>query len=161
LPAIDDALRRGELSYAKVRALTRVANPENDRRLLEIALASTGAQLERICRKFRRVVVEQILNEGERLDDRRYVQDITLPSGLVRIEAVLHPDEAALVMKAIEAARAAATTVTAAAAPPVTVANAATAPVAGAGASVAPAPVGASAETRRVRLITSRPDALV
>src|SRR5262249_54893372 len=35
LPAIDDALRLGKLSYAKVRALTRVATAENERRLLE------------------------------------------------------------------------------------------------------------------------------
>ena len=55
LPRIDDALRRGQLSYAKVRALTRVATPENEERLLEMALASTGAQLERLCRKVRRV----------------------------------------------------------------------------------------------------------
>src|SRR5512139_2216983 len=30
LPAIDGALSRGELSYCKVRALTRVATPENE-----------------------------------------------------------------------------------------------------------------------------------
>jgi hypothetical protein len=58
LRAIDDALRCGKLSYAKVRALTRVATGENEGRLLEMALSSTGAQLERICRTFRRVVAE-------------------------------------------------------------------------------------------------------
>jgi hypothetical protein len=102
LPRIDEALRRGVLSYAKVRAMTRVATAENEERLLEIALATTGAQLERVCRRFRRVVD---LVEGERLDERRYVRDEVLSSGLVRITAVLQPDEAALVMKAIEAAR--------------------------------------------------------
>jgi hypothetical protein len=43
--------------------------------------------------------------EGERLDERRFVRDEVLPSGLVRITAVLQPDEAALVMRAIEMAR--------------------------------------------------------
>jgi hypothetical protein len=76
--------------------------------LLQLALASTGAQLERICRAFRRVVAEQILPGDPTPDERRYVTDRVLPSGMVRVEAVLHPDEAALVMKAIEAARAAA-----------------------------------------------------
>jgi hypothetical protein len=104
LPAIDDALRRGQLSYAKVRALTRVATAENEGRLLEMALASTGAQLERICRTFRRVLGQQCPGDPTP-DERRYVSERVLPSGMVRLEAVLHPDEAALVMKAIEAAR--------------------------------------------------------
>jgi hypothetical protein len=106
LPAVDDALRRGKLSYAKVRALTRVATAENEGRLLELALSSTGAQLERICRTFRRVVAEQLPGDPTP-DERRFVSERVLPSGMVRIEAVLHPDEAALVMKAIQAARAA------------------------------------------------------
>src|SRR5215217_9640484 len=37
LPRMDQALARGELSYAKVRALTRVATPELEERLLELA----------------------------------------------------------------------------------------------------------------------------
>ena len=44
LPAIDEALRVGKLSYAKVRALTRVATAANEARLLEMALYATGAQ---------------------------------------------------------------------------------------------------------------------
>jgi hypothetical protein len=104
LPAIDEALRQGKLSYAKVRALTRVATAENEGRLVDLALASTGAQLERICRTFRRVVAE-LAPRDPTADEGRYVSERALPSGMVRIEAVLHPDEAALVMKAIEAAR--------------------------------------------------------
>lgn len=69
----------------------------------EMALDCTGAQLERICRRFRRVL--EIDKHGERLDEQRFVRDEVLPSGLVRITAVLQPDEAALVMKAIELAR--------------------------------------------------------
>ena len=60
LPLIDEALRTGDLSYAKARALTRVANPENEERLLAMALVATGAQLERLCRGYRSVV------EGEK-----------------------------------------------------------------------------------------------
>jgi hypothetical protein len=47
LPAIDGALKAGKLSYAKVRALTRVATPETEAQLLELAMFATGAQLER------------------------------------------------------------------------------------------------------------------
>jgi hypothetical protein len=102
LPRIDDALRRGVLSYAKVRAVTRVATSDNEERLLEIALATTGAQLERVCRRFPRVLE---VESCEYLDERRFVREEVLPSGLVRITAVLQPNEAALVMKAIEMAR--------------------------------------------------------
>ena len=56
LPAINESLRTARLSYAKVRALTRVATPENEAKLLEMALIATGAQLERLCRGYRGVL---------------------------------------------------------------------------------------------------------
>src|SRR5262245_53297643 len=37
LPLIDDALRLGQLSYSKVRAMTRVGTRDNERKLLELA----------------------------------------------------------------------------------------------------------------------------
>src|SRR3972149_10797182 len=55
LPRIDDALRRGALSFAKVRAMTRVATAANEEGLLDMALRSTAAQLERLCRVYRQV----------------------------------------------------------------------------------------------------------
>ena len=45
LPLIDDALRLGQLSYSKIRALTRVATADNEQSLVEIARHSTAAQL--------------------------------------------------------------------------------------------------------------------
>ncbi|PYN84386.1 MAG: HNH endonuclease, partial [Candidatus Rokuibacteriota bacterium] len=44
------ALARGELSYAKVRALTRVATPETEERLLVVGRAGTACHVERIVR---------------------------------------------------------------------------------------------------------------
>ena len=55
-PTIDQAMASGRLSYAKVRALTRVATATNEAKLVEIALVATGAQLERMCRRFRRLI---------------------------------------------------------------------------------------------------------
>jgi len=55
LPLIDAAFGAGELSYCKVRAMTRVATAETEELLLTMARSATGAQLERICRGFRRV----------------------------------------------------------------------------------------------------------
>ena len=43
LPLVDEALRHGELSYSKVRAITRVATPEIEATLVEYARYTTGA----------------------------------------------------------------------------------------------------------------------
>src|SRR2546422_3659896 len=48
LPRLARALARGELSYAKVRALTRVATPETEERLLSVGCAGTAEHVERI-----------------------------------------------------------------------------------------------------------------
>jgi hypothetical protein len=48
LPDPAGAVARGELSFSKVRALTRVATPENEGDLLELARNCTTAQTERI-----------------------------------------------------------------------------------------------------------------
>jgi hypothetical protein len=101
LPAIDGALASGKLSYAKVRALSRVATPGNEATLLEMALYATGAQLERICRSFRNV---QTADEGP-TPEARSVRGRPLPGGMVKLEIVLCPDEADLVMRALERAR--------------------------------------------------------
>ena len=50
LPLLARALARGELSYAKVRALTRVATPETEERLLAVGRAGTADHVERIVR---------------------------------------------------------------------------------------------------------------
>ena len=47
-------MQRGEISYAKVRALTRVATPANEARLLDVAYTGTAAHVERVVRAWRR-----------------------------------------------------------------------------------------------------------
>jgi hypothetical protein len=53
LPLISDAFSSGELSYSKVRALTRVANRNNEGELLTFALRHTTANVEVRCRELR------------------------------------------------------------------------------------------------------------
>ncbi len=53
LPAIASAFSRGELSYSKVRALTRVARPDNEDALKAFALKTTAARVEERCRELR------------------------------------------------------------------------------------------------------------
>ncbi len=50
LDKISAAFERGELSYSKIRAVTRIANRDNESILLNIALSGTAAQLERLVR---------------------------------------------------------------------------------------------------------------
>jgi hypothetical protein len=113
LPVLDAALAAGRISYAKVRAITRVATPETEGRLVEMASCATGAQLERICRRYRGLRGQFMREEAERTGEpagdgggcERMVCLRNLPSGMVRLEAILQPDEADLVMKAIDKAR--------------------------------------------------------
>jgi hypothetical protein len=55
LPRISAAFERGEASYSKVRAMTRVATPENENYLLNIARHGTAAHVEGLVRRFERV----------------------------------------------------------------------------------------------------------
>jgi hypothetical protein len=96
-PTIGDALRRGELSYSKVRALLRIATPANEAMVLEHARLMTASQLEKLSRKYARV---QRHGQGQRPEDdeqRRYVRRRDTDEGMVKIEAVLHPEEAELI----------------------------------------------------------------
>jgi len=94
---IDDALRRGEISYSKVRALVRVATPENEVLLLDHARLMTASQLEKLCRKY--ALVQRHCQDPHPLADaqRRSVRRRDTEDGMVKIEAVLHPEEAELV----------------------------------------------------------------
>src|SRR5690606_10381671 len=47
------AFGRGEISYTKVRALTRVANAANEEALLDFARQTTAARVEERCRELR------------------------------------------------------------------------------------------------------------
>ncbi len=100
LPRIDDALRRGEVSYSKVRAMVRVATPANETLLLEDARYTTGEQLETICRKYASVARR---NRATREDDDavRVVVKRDRDDGMVAVTAVLHPEEAAAVWEAL------------------------------------------------------------
>ena len=100
LPKIDQAFAGGRLSYSKVRAVTRIANATNEDAVLDIALAATGAQLERICRGFRRATETECAAAIDRRVRARYLGD-----GLVSLEVVVAADEADLLLKAIELAR--------------------------------------------------------
>jgi uncharacterized protein DUF222 len=105
LPKIDEAFRIGRLSYAQARAVTRVATAINEERVLDIALACTGAQLERICRRFRSATAAISGLDAEAAADRR-LRARPMGAGLVKLELVVSADEAETFTQALEHARA-------------------------------------------------------
>ena len=97
LPVVASALRRGELSYSKARALTRLVRPFDEDAMVELARAATGSQLDRIVAGCRQV---------EHLDDggwsRRAFHRRELPDGRVSFTLTVPADTAELVEDAID-----------------------------------------------------------
>jgi hypothetical protein len=104
LPNISAAMQRGEVSYAKVRALTRIAIPGNEARLVEVALAGTAAQVERIVRAWRRVDCIEAAQQTERRHLHRSVTMHVDDDGMVILRGRLTPEIGAVVERALEAA---------------------------------------------------------
>ncbi len=96
LPLLARALARGELSYAKVRALTRVATPETEARLLAVGRAGTAAHVERIVRGWRRVDRQAEARETERQHASRALHVHQDEDGMVVIRGRLEPEVGAL-----------------------------------------------------------------
>jgi uncharacterized protein DUF222/HNH endonuclease len=105
LPQLADALARGELSYAKVRALTRIATPEDEERLLAIGRAGTACHVERIVRGWRRVDALAEARESAHLHKSRAVHVYQDEDGMVVIRGRLTPEAGAVLMQALAAAR--------------------------------------------------------
>jgi hypothetical protein len=101
LPLIHDAFARGELSYAKVRALTRVADEDSEEELLELACHLTASQLERAIRAYRRVSVA----DANALADEAYAGYSWDEDGSLILRARLAPEDGALFLQALDAAR--------------------------------------------------------
>src|SRR5256885_4603721 len=99
------ALARGELSYAKVRALPRVATPETEERLLAVGRAGTAEHVERIVRGWRRMDRKAEAREADRQHAGRALHVYPDEDGTVRIRGRLAPEVGALLMQALAAAR--------------------------------------------------------
>jgi hypothetical protein len=102
LPGVREAFSRGELSYCKVRALTRVALPETEAGLVEIARHATGAQLEKLVRCYAGALAAT-LGTAQRVQDQRYLRWSWNDDGSLRVEARLPAAEGGLIVKALEA----------------------------------------------------------
>src|SRR5436309_15268448 len=104
LPLLAQALARGELSYSKVRALTRVATPETEERPLAVDRAGTAEHVERIVRGWRRVDRIAEAREAARQHANRALHVYQNEDGMVTIRGRLTPEAGALLMQALAAA---------------------------------------------------------
>src|SRR5882672_3888258 len=105
LPRLAQALARGELSYAKVRALTRVATPETEERLLAVGRAGTAEHVERIVRGWRRVDRLAEAQETARRHKSRALHVYQDEDGMVVLRGRLEPEVGAVLIQALTAAR--------------------------------------------------------
>src|SRR2546426_1595708 len=105
LPLLARTLARGELSSAKVRALTRVATPETEERLLALGRAGTAAHVERIVRGWRRVDRQAEARETKRRHASRALHVYQDEDGMVVLRGRLAPEVGALLVQALAAAR--------------------------------------------------------
>src|SRR4029453_8959200 len=93
------------LSYSKVRALTRVATPETEARLLEVGRAGTAAHVEKIVRARRKVDRQREAETAEARHQGRALQVYTDDDGMVVVRGRLEPEAGAVLVRALEAAR--------------------------------------------------------
>jgi len=104
LPQISASFATGELSFSKVRAVTRIADPENERELLDLAQHATAAQVEKLVRAYRGV---ERRAQRERAVAQHAARELNYyhdEGGSLVIHARLPAEEGAVVLQALNAA---------------------------------------------------------
>ena len=104
LPQTADALADGSISYAKVRALTRVAKPESEAELLEFARAGSAAKLERRLRMWKKLSRDEELTAEQARHRSRTFSVFVDGDGMYVVKGRLEPEVGAVLMRAVEAA---------------------------------------------------------
>ncbi len=94
LPRISAPMQRGQISYAKVRVLTRVATADNEASLLDLALAGNCTHVERVVRAWRRVDRVQAARETATRHLQRQLSAWVDDDGMVVIRGRLTPRSA-------------------------------------------------------------------
>lgn len=102
LPQIDEAFRRGDLSYSKVRALTRVACDGNEADLLAYALDHSATQCEAYCRRLRNGDADLAATDARRLHEGRSLVRHLREDGSGTLTVDLPQEALELVLAALE-----------------------------------------------------------
>lgn len=104
LHKVSAAMERGELSYSKVRAITRVAEEGNEDYFLSIAIHGTASHVEKLVSSYRRAKEAEELSREARQQLHRRVQYFFDPDGSMILKARLPAETAALLMRALDQA---------------------------------------------------------
>ncbi len=102
LPAMTRAFAAGELSFCKVRALTRVASATTEEELVLLAREATGAQLETIIRAYRGVLEADEVEPAATRHHRRRVRTSWDDDGSLAVSARLDAEEGARLVAALD-----------------------------------------------------------
>jgi len=105
LPNIAAAFAAGELSYSKVRAMTRVAGGHNEDELLSFALQTTAARLEERCRELKCGTVDSLASAQRAFANRSLRVNRNAERGTMTITVELPMETGELVEKALDKAR--------------------------------------------------------
>ena len=103
LPRVRAAFARGELSYSKVRALTRVATPQTEERLLTASTAMPAAHVERLVRAWRQVDRNAENRQAAHRQKTRSLSVYQDADGMYIIHGRLTPEAGAVLRRALEA----------------------------------------------------------
>ena len=101
LPLVSEAFAAGGLSYSKVRAITRVASPENEPYLVMLGRHCTGQQLEKIVAGYRGVLAASTYGANA-AHARRHLYWEYDRDGSLLIQARIPAEEGALVLAGLE-----------------------------------------------------------
>src|SRR5271156_6104994 len=104
LPKISASMARGELSYSKVRALTRVASEATEDTFLMIALHGTAHHVERLVSGYRRAQEAEELSREAQQHANRSVSYSYSEDGSLLLKARLPALAGAMLIQALEAA---------------------------------------------------------
>jgi hypothetical protein len=103
LPLVREAFASGELSYSKVRALTRVVSEKTEADLVELARHATGAQLEKLCRQYGRVL-EATSTNAAAMYARQALSTYWDDDGMLVVQGRLTPEDGAALTAALDQA---------------------------------------------------------
>ena len=101
-PLISAAMGRGELSYSKVRAITRIVESSTESALVDMALAGTTNHVERIVSAYRRAESAELAAQ-ERQHERRSLQHSFDADGSMVITIRLPAEAGTVILSAVEA----------------------------------------------------------
>ena len=104
LPKISERFEKGQLSYSKVRAITRIADKSNEDYLLMIADHGTAHHVEKLVSKYRTAKRLQDVDIVRAQYNNREVTHYYDDDGCLVIKARLPAEQGALIVKALEMA---------------------------------------------------------